>query len=179
MRILITSDTHFGHTSMLTLCNRPVNYGAKLLDSFEQMVTPQTTVIHLGDVCIGNDAAHHARMMEEKRLGGARNRWLVRGNHDGKSNNWYLNAGWNWVGRSMSLKMFGHNILLTHAPASPEVLDAGGYTLNVHGHLHLGHREGGNDPRNVLISLERDGYTLFSLQELCNRFDAERRKNGA
>lgn len=126
-KIWLTTDTHFGHEAIKRFTGRPDNVDAIIMDNIWRNVADEDVLIHLGDFCIGNDAEWHKRFME---LGGKK--WLVRGNHDNKSNAWYLAHGWDFVGRSITLKAFGHNILFSHIPQYWD----GWYDLNIHGHFH-------------------------------------------
>jgi calcineurin-like phosphoesterase family protein len=86
-------------------------------------------VIHLGDVCIGDDADWHKKFLS----GVSRAKsWLVLGNHDRKSKSWYLDVGWDWVGERMEFEIFGKHLVFTHEP----VLEVSDGQLNIHGHLH-------------------------------------------
>jgi len=140
MRIWLTTDTHFGHSKMVEYCGRPENFSDRILENFK-VIKEHDILLHLGDFCIGNELMWHLQFKAATR--GIR-RWLVRGNHDRKSNSWYLERGWDWVGESMELKMFNHNILFTHRP-NPDPLyitKHGLLNINIHGHLHnSGHRD--------------------------------------
>ena len=57
---------------------------------------------------------------------------LVKGNHDSKSNSWYLEHGWDFVCEEFKDTLYGKNILFSHYP---KVWD-GVYDLNIHGHFH-------------------------------------------
>ena len=59
-------------------------------------------------------------------------KWLVLGNHDHKSNHWYLNNGWDWVGRQFKWKYGGKYILFSHIPQP----DDRWFDINIHGHFH-------------------------------------------
>jgi calcineurin-like phosphoesterase family protein len=86
----------------------------------------------LGDICIGNDADVHDRLLRIKTLTGARH-ILVRGNHDKKSARWYSDHGWDFVCDQIGLVFQGVDILLSHRPMPP---DTWRYRYNIHGHTH-------------------------------------------
>lgn len=127
IKIWIITDTHFGHAAMVPYCGRPIDFGEKILKNLN-VVGPDDILIHLGDFCIGNDLIWHQMFME--RVKGKK--WLVRGNHDHKSNSWYLANGWDFVGDKFLNKFFGKNILFSHAPTK----DVGLFDINLHGHFH-------------------------------------------
>lgn len=126
-------------------------------------LSEEDTLIHLGDVCMGKDAEVHKvniAPIKAKKI-------LVRGNHDHKTNSWYLDHGWDFVCRSFYDKYFGLKILFTHEPRAWDGL----FEVNIHGHLHdLSHRpdEVGNS-MNHLMSLEREGYIPIPLRSIVER----------
>lgn len=107
---------------------------------------------------------------------GFKKKVLVRGNHDSKSDFWYLERGWDMVVQSMSLVAFGKHILFTHIPVSKSSLLAGyhePYDFNIHGHLHGNlHREDHRTAADYDPSFHKDlapelhNYSLVKLQEL-------------
>lgn len=128
MNYWVISDTHFGHRNMEKLCGRPSNFEFLILDNLSKAVKPNDVVIHLGDVCFGNDATWHENFKEA--CNGAKT-WLVLGNHDKKSMSWYLTHGWNVVCKSLEMELYGETLLFTHRP-----MERAYKFINVHGHLH-------------------------------------------
>lgn len=57
MSTFFTSDTHFGHTNIIRYSNRPfkdVNHmNEEIIRRWNEMVMPEDTVYHLGDVALG------------------------------------------------------------------------------------------------------------------------------
>jgi calcineurin-like phosphoesterase family protein len=96
--------------------------------------------------------------------------WLVLGNHDlHKSNTWYLTHGFDWVGDSFSLTLYGQRILLSHVP----IQDFGQYDVNVHGHFHdidQSHHEAEfvaiKNEKHFLLSMEATKYQPVSLKRI-------------
>lgn len=127
MKYFIISDTHFGHEAMVKLCGRKPDFSEKLLKQLSG-VPLGSVLIHIGDILIGNDAYWHAQIM--KRLQGAR-KWLVRGNHDRKSDSWYLDHGWDMVCCRLEITKHGKQVVFSHKPIEVE----SGKVL-IHGHLH-------------------------------------------
>lgn len=133
MKIFATSDTHFGHNKLVELSGRPVDFSDRLLRSL--FITAGDLLIHCGDFCIGNDERH----MENFRLNtqGFKKKILVRGNHDGKSDAWYIDRGFDFVCDTFTAEYFGKKVIFSHMPMRKN--DA--FNMNVHGHLHgNGHR---------------------------------------
>ena len=129
MNYWIISDTHFGHEKLIEYSNRPVGFEKLILKRLVNAIKPDDIIIHLGDFCIGNDEIWHRHIMGFVTM--TCKRLLIRGNHDKKTNTWYLNHGWDFVAESIKIKIYGYEILFSHRP-QPIV----GYDLNVHGHLH-------------------------------------------
>lgn len=82
MSIFLISDTHFNHANILNLgVGRPFkdinHHNEMLIQNWNSVVTPDDTVIHLGDVSMG---AWPDGLMMVKRLNGYK--ILIPGNHD-------------------------------------------------------------------------------------------------
>ena len=153
--IYVIADTHFNHKKILEFCKRDVDYESKIWKGLFSLKS-EDILIHLGDICIGGDLEVHEKIanLNPKKI-------LVRGNHDKKSNNWYLNHGWDFVCETFSNKYHGMNVLFSHKPLPWD----GVYDINIHGHLHdLSHRP--NEKMhfmNYLISIEKMGCLPISL----------------
>lgn len=128
MNFWITSDTHFGHDALMDYCDRPQGFDGKILRNFNQLESGDV-LIHLGDICIGNDSMWHSEMFPHLY---SVKRWLIKGNHDKKSDTWYLDKGWDFVGTSFLMNRFGLNILFSHKP----VKNSDYFDINIHGHFH-------------------------------------------
>ena len=168
MKYWIITDTHFSHKALHEYCGRPENVDSIIKDNIIKRVRNGDTLIHLGDVCIGNDKENNEWF---SRLDGVK-RVLVKGNHDHKSNQWYMDHGWTLACERFDIDMYGKKIAFTHAPIA---LD-GYFDLNIHGHFHnTDHRR--TDPKfngilsgyNKLIALEYTGYAPLSLEGLTNK----------
>lgn len=136
MKIFILTDTHFGHDRLVHMAEgspfqRPADFTNRILNGFGQI--QGDLLIHLGDVCIGNDAQWHTAFLERAHAH-FKKVVLVRGNHDGKSDAWYYSQGWDFVCREFFNKVYGKRIVFSHAPIAKE--NIGGADFNVHGHYH-------------------------------------------
>ncbi len=175
--VWIVSDTHFGH-EMLVSIGRPAEFEKKIIKNLTQQVKPGDTLIHLGDFCIGKDEMHHEWYMNL--LPGVRH-ILVRGNHDGKSNKWYLERGWSFVCESFVDTYFGKRIYFSHVPILRSDIVYGAQEqiqANIHGHLHgNGHREGGGDERfHYDAAPELHDYMPVSLKNIVDRMAIANKK---
>lgn len=126
MNYWIISDTHFNHVKLEEWGGRSGNWQEKLLKGLEA-IPQEDFLIHLGDICIGNDEEVHKilSLLKCKKI-------LVRGNHDKKSAQWYIEHGWDFVVDSMELIFHGYYIFFSHRPTPPMYH----YNYNIHGHTH-------------------------------------------
>lgn len=136
MNYWLISDTHFNHTRLEEWGGRSGDWQEQLWSGIEAIPSGDT-LIHLGDICIGNDEEIHDRIIKAglREYGEEPERnvrqILVRGNHDNKSLSWY-NERWDFVCDGLELLYNGHYLHLTHRPARPQ----GNTTWNIHGHTH-------------------------------------------
>ena len=169
----IITDTHLGHdkptSPMITECGRPENFSKKILKNLLNTVTVEDIVIHLGDICIGDEEKWHNKLAEVIDC----KRWLIRGNHDKKSDKWYLDHGWNFVADYIQLDKYGKKILLSHKP----VADCG-YDINIHGHFHNSDFRryepelvAIKNDKQFLLALEYTNYMPTNLERIIGRFD--------
>lgn len=152
-----TSDTHFGHENIIRYCDRPYKDTDHMNDDivrrWNEVVTPEDTVFHLGDVALGKIDNSLAQV---SRLNGYK--VLVLGNHDrpfmrmGKAdehdwwNRYYevFQEVWHWSGHD-GIEIEGQEFNLSHFPYtgdhtpedrhSAHRLDDEGIPL-IHGHTH-------------------------------------------
>ena len=125
MNYWLISDTHFNHTKLEEWGGRRGDWQEQLWEGLVN-IPKEDTLIHLGDICIGNDSDIHITIQNL-----ACKKVLIRGNHDGKSLSWY-NERWDFVCDGLELLFNGHYLHLTHRPARPQ----GNTTWNIHGHTH-------------------------------------------
>jgi calcineurin-like phosphoesterase family protein len=125
MKVYLISDTHFNHDKIATYCDRPTDFTELIIRNWRSTVRAEDTVIHLGDVMIGNRmvGAEQLRSLTGRKI-------LVRGNHDRRhSNTWWMEHGFDFACDGMKFR----NCWLTHEPSTSL---ADGCELNIHGHLH-------------------------------------------
>ena len=164
MRIFVIADTHFNHQMLIDKGYRPKGYDQFIWNDLINLPN-DCLLIHLGDICIGNDLDVHNKL---KRL--SYKKVLVKGNHDCKSNHWYLSHGWDFVCEQFQDTYFGKKVLFSHVP----VRDSG-FDFNIHGHFHVINREDYNiefasilNYKHKLVSLEGLGYKPILLERLLN-----------
>ena len=167
-KIIITTDTHFFHRKMEELCGRPKDFEIRIFKALQNVLQPEDILIHLGDIVLSSGQEEKAHDMFIRTLPGRK--WLVRGNHDRKSNHWYLRHGWDFVADSFCDRYFGKLVCFSHVPMADT-----GYDINYHGHFHnTAHRN--HEPglvaiannKQVLLALEYNNYAPWNLDTLIN-----------
>ena len=128
MKTFITTDTHFNHKKLIDW-GRPWDFENILLRNLKLVSGVETMLIHLGDVCLGHDEQAMSNLVLNTPL---MIRVLVKGNHDHKRNNWYLQRGFHFVCDEFSDIYRGKKILFSHVPQPKRP----GYDYNFHGHCH-------------------------------------------
>lgn len=153
----ITSDTHFNHLKeMIEYCNRPANYEQKIIKWLLQ-IPKKDILIHLWDICIREDIKIHKEYIQKIQC----KKILVKGNHDRKSNNWYLNNWWDFVCNSFILWYEWKNILFQH---QPDILRT---DYQVHWHYHnSNHRWNFTNDKCFLYAQELFNYQPILLRNL-------------
>jgi len=168
--IWIISDTHFFHDKIIEYCNRPKNHTNKIFKNL--MAIPEKDIlIHLGDISIGREIEVYEKFIKPLKC----TKILVKGNHDRKSNNFYLEHGWDFVCYSFSDTYFNKKILFTHFPKHTD-----GYDFNIHGHLHSNvykweqlTKENKNfiNERHLLFAVESTNYRPMKLNYIIDKFE--------
>lgn len=157
--IYLTSDTHYFHDLLVNLGDRPKNFWYEMTEHMAA-IPEDSMLIHCGDICIGQDRRAHAEFLSQVKC----TKILVRGNHDNKSDNWYLAKGWDFVCESFVKKASGKTIVFTHIPLTEH-----NYDLNIHGHFHNNKRFHPNnaeaDPsKYFLVAIEENGMRPVKLK---------------
>ena len=127
--IYIISDTHFGHSNIIKLGERPFtdkqDMEDKLIDNWNKTISNKDLIYHLGDFALGN--SEYIESILQKLNG---RKILIKGNHDAKSCKWYMERGFEIALDSGIL--LEDKYLLTHKPTNIE----NSKFINIHGHLH-------------------------------------------
>ncbi|MDE2227378.1 MAG: hypothetical protein KGJ89_05505 [Patescibacteria group bacterium] len=172
-KIFVVSDTHFGHENMIYFCGRPSNFEELIFRNLSRL-PPDSILIHLGDICVGKDKENHEKYIKPLKM----RKWLIKGNHDSKSDNWYLNNGWDFVCETFSNEFYGKEVLFSHHP-HPDI----GFDINFFGHFHNNlprllkgeyisdfEKERNKEdlanltPKHYLLSLEETNYEAVDLE---------------
>lgn len=161
--IYLISDTHFQHRNVIDYCGRPENHEELIKASLKQL-KPDDVLFHLGDIGIGKDEDFHIEFIEPIR---SRTKILIRGNHDKKSDSWYLNHGWTAICEGIQLKLFGKRLFLTHRPPKDALALIRALDLDfvIYGHVHNDERHVPQDNRCLPFILENEKYRAVNLEK--------------
>jgi calcineurin-like phosphoesterase family protein len=166
------ADNHFLHSRIVEYCNRPEDHDSIMLRNWQETVTEDDRVYHLGDFALAKFDEVKAILDE---LPGYK--ILILGNHDRHNAKWFLDAGFDEVHQKSIVLVRGKlTVVLSHQPI--EEADLFGYrvpgttrVVNIHGHVHNNGFEGATENhRNV--SVEVIDYTPQPLEEIIAGFSA-------
>jgi calcineurin-like phosphoesterase family protein len=165
---LLTSDFHFGHANMETLCHRPkffesliaknlINKAFSLKEEGHDII-----LVNLGDTVWKKSDGQAVKELHNRLSMWITEFWLIRGNHDRLTNNQYLEMGFTTIyNHGVKINADANKyvpINFTHAPIYES------HYRNIHGHLHQNlpeTKEGG-----ILISQELMDYRPITLEEV-------------
>lgn len=147
LKWLIT-DTHLHHDFMVNEGLRPAGFEKMIIKAWRHLVAPQDITYHLGDVIF-----YQYPKLKEILDSVPGTKILLMGNHDHKPPAWYMRNGFAFA----TEMIVDGDVLLSHKPVAelPSWV-----RLNVHGHLHDGHRkyEFADTGRHKLLACEIHGY---------------------
>jgi calcineurin-like phosphoesterase family protein len=131
--VFLVSDTHFGHAGVCRFTRNdgvtklrpwtdPDEMDEFMVNAWNERVSPNDKVYHLGDVVINRRAL---TIMD--RLNG--DKVLIRGNHD-----IFKDEDYRKYFRELRAYHVMNGMILSHIPIHPESL--GRFGVNIHGHTH-------------------------------------------
>lgn len=163
MSTYIISDTHFEHMNMIELCSRPENFSNIIFNNLIGHIKSNDILIHLWDISIGKDIYVHETYIKPIPW----TKILVRGNHDKKSNSWYLSHGRDFVCTSIDDYLYWLNIRFSHKPSANQTSDV----LNIHGHRHNKYSNKDSVPNYnwLLYSPELEDYLPVKLDRFLHK----------
>lgn len=167
MKTFLISDTHFGHSNILTFKNQYGDLIRKFKDvkemdltmiyNWNSVVSPKDKVYHLGDVSM-TSFTHLKRIFDS--LNGEK--ILIKGNHDNLKLEQYKQ-----LFKDVRAYHILDKFILSHIPIHPESLSR--WRANIHGHLH------GNklpDSRYYNVCVEQINYTPINFEEIREQFNS-------
>lgn len=164
MRTFFIADTHFGDAAIFRYENRPFacvqETDAAMIARWNAAVAPEDQVYHLGD--FGVDGTERTVLPQ---LNGVK--YLIKGNHDLKSNAEYRACGF--------AEVYDHPIILD----SFWILSHDALYVNVNmpyanlfGHVHNSPIVRDCSPQHFCVSVERIRYTPVAFEEIRQRIRA-------
>lgn len=159
--IFLVSDTHFGHSKILTFMRSdnitPLRHFSTveemddiMVENWNSVVKPNDTIYHLGDVVM-----NRRHLITLQRLNGSKR--LILGNHDIFEHSDYTPYFKRLHG---SYKL--DTLILSHIPLHVDSVPHWA-VANVHGHIHSADVD---DHRYYNVSVENINYTPISLEDL-------------
>jgi calcineurin-like phosphoesterase family protein len=138
-----------------------------IVKNHKRLIAPQDILINLGDIIFYNSTnlAGYLKQLPCRHI-------LVRGNHDKKSDGWFINQGFSMVCEMLVMK----GVLLSHHPVETPQLPKD-IKLTINGHLHTHCPKGqvatrieGSPVVRYTMSLEYHNYTPINLNSLISQF---------
>lgn len=159
-RIYLIADTHFSHGNIIKYCNRPFSdieeMNNTIINNWNSIVDKDDIVYHLGDFLLGDNISDFVSKLNGKI-------YLVRGNHDGKSINFYNNIGLEVVPTKTKLEEY--KIILSHRPLENNQIPDG--YINIHGHIHNAKLDSSFDSsKHRCVSVEVINYMPIEIENV-------------
>jgi calcineurin-like phosphoesterase family protein len=159
----IISDTHFFHENIGRYCNRPENWQELIIKNWNDLISPDENVLHLGDFALGKKSNFEwLTGILNGRL------FLIQGNHDRLSQIYCEAHGVTLIKDSLQIELEDRQkLIFSHRPIVP--LEKG--WVNLHGHIHNvpPPPEGSNlEPNHINLSVEVRDYRPWRLGEIVN-----------
>ena len=156
--IYFIADTHFGDESIRRYENRPFDSAeemdAALIQRWNAVVQEDDSVYILGDFAVpGNEASVLSRLRGKK--------YLVKGNHDGKSNEEYRRAGF--------CEVYDHPVILDNfwiLSHEPLYVNTNMPYANLFGHVHGSPAYRDFSPQHYCVSVERIDYSPIAFDRI-------------
>ena len=171
----IISDTHFGHDNIVGFCHRPEDHDQLLVAEWRKVVPDDGVVIHLGDLSYGHNGGDNwFKHIISKELTG-KIKYLVRGNHDRKTHNFYKQCGFT-LRMPFSWEYRDHIISFSHYPWSEkeDKVPMQANDVRLHGHIHNnGYTRDGYVPflkQHINMSVEQTKYRPVNLKLLLDAY---------
>lgn len=191
----VTSDTHFSHARISELAERPFStpeeMDAELIRLWNETVTPEDVVLHLGDLALGlvDESVPLTSVLNGQRF-------LVPGNHDRVSSATqsnraiarytplYEDAGWAILPEAIQGMRRGSRILASHYPYSGDTQAGDRHVSHrladqglplLHGHTHA--RDRGPHGYQFHVGVDASGYAPTSFDVIDAWLDDLQREN--
>lgn len=157
-KIFFIADLHFFDKHILCYENRPFNsieeMNNKIISNWNSVVSESDTVYIVGDF-----GAEHKEAEMLSQLNG--NKYLIKGNHDTFSNQYYRNSGF--------IEVYDAPIILNNfwiLSHEPLYVNINMPYANIFGHIHNSPLYKDYSSHHFCVSAERINYTPISFEEI-------------
>jgi len=157
--VYLISDTHFNHSKIGIYCNRPENWQELIIENWNNIISDDDIILHLGDFSFGN--IDMVKSITEKLNGKI---YMIRGNHDRRGKKWFRRVGIEVI-PSFEVQIKNFKYKFTHKPN----LELPKKHYNIHGHWHEKCpflHETKNNSFGVNVSVEMIDYTPVQFIEI-------------
>ena len=160
-KVFLTADTHFGHTNIIKYENRPFMtvelMDATMIKNWNKVVSNDDLVLHCGDVSFYNKekTTEIISQLNGKKV-------LVKGNHDQRNNQWWLDVGFDEV--SNYPFVYKEWFVIQHEP--PTYMNEATPYFYIYGHVHGTDMYKTITEQTACVSVERWDYTPVELDKI-------------
>ena len=172
--VYFTSDLHFGHKNVISMCNRPFEtvdqMNETLIKNWNSVVSEMDEIYILGDITLHRSWNHIAKYLRD--LNGKKS--LIKGNHDKwlydkKCDRSYFDI----IVPYHELDIEGRKLVLCHYP----IADWNGKyrgSIHLHGHVHSTHWSAlqVSIGRVYDVGVDANNYFPVSLDQIFERCDS-------
>ena len=160
-KLFLTADMHFGHTNIIKYENRPFasvdDMDSTIIKNWNKVVSKRDTVIIVGDVSFyGKEKTSEiVQQLYGKKI-------LIKGNHDQRNNNWWMEIGFHEV--SSYPIIYKEWFVIQHEPPT-YYNDATPY-FYIYGHVHGSEMYRTITKQTACVCVERWDYTPVELEKI-------------
>jgi len=159
--VFLTADLHFGHAKIIKYENRPFNsveeMDEAMIKNWNGVVSKKDKIFVVGDVSFHNKERTTEIIQQ---LNG--NKILIIGNHDQRSIQWWMDAGFDEVSNYPII--YKEWIVIQHEPPT-YINDAMPY-FYIYGHVHSTEMYRTITKQSACVSAERWEYTPVNLEKI-------------
>lgn len=164
MSYWFVGDSHFGHFNIIKYCKRPFQTVEEMdwtmIKRWNERVSPNDTVYHLGDVSFHRDRSHTLHLLNN--LNGKI--ILIRGNHD-KLKSDLVKARFESIHDYLELKINNQLIVMCHYPFLRWNKGHRG-SWSIHGHSHGGINQLNKGTRRLDVGVDTHNFYPYSYGEV-------------
>ena len=160
-KLFLTADMHFGHTNILKYENRPFatieDMDAAIIKNWNRVISKNDKVIVAGDVSFYNKekTAEIIQQLHGKKI-------LVKGNHDKRPNQWWVDCGFDEVSNYPII--YKEWFIIQHEP--PTYINDAMPFFWIYGHVHSTDMYKTITKNTACACVERWDYTPVELEKI-------------